>query len=174
MKYRLIKIVNFTKIILKILWKQITLKYIQYTMKENLLLLRDLLEHWKNFFFKTYDIYLKNVYFDVLDDIVDKYNNTVHRTIKIKPIDVMILMLNTIKILIKKIVNLKLVTMLKSENTKTFLLKNMPQIGPKKFLLLVKLKIKFLGFMLLRAWMMKKLLNVFIKKKLQKISQKKN
>ena len=31
----------------------------------------------------------KNVYFDVLDDIVDKYNNIVHRTIKMKPIDVM-------------------------------------------------------------------------------------
>ena len=30
----------------------------------------------------------KNVYFDVLDDIVNKYNNAVHRTIKIKPIDV--------------------------------------------------------------------------------------
>ena len=30
----------------------------------------------------------KNVYFDVLDDILDKYNNTYHRTIKIKPIDV--------------------------------------------------------------------------------------
>ena len=30
----------------------------------------------------------KNVYFDVLDDIVDKYNDTVHRTIKMKPIDV--------------------------------------------------------------------------------------
>ena len=30
----------------------------------------------------------KNVYFDVLDNIVDKYSNTVHRTIKIKPIDV--------------------------------------------------------------------------------------
>ena len=30
----------------------------------------------------------KNVYFDVLDDIVNKYNNTVHRTIKVKPIDV--------------------------------------------------------------------------------------
>ena len=29
----------------------------------------------------------KNVYFDVLDDIFDKYNNTVHRTIKIKPND---------------------------------------------------------------------------------------
>ena len=30
----------------------------------------------------------KNVYFDVLDDIVKKYNNTVHRTIKPKPIEV--------------------------------------------------------------------------------------
>ena len=30
----------------------------------------------------------KNVYFDVLHDIDDKYNNTVHRRIKMKPIDV--------------------------------------------------------------------------------------
>ena len=30
----------------------------------------------------------KNVYFDVVDDIVNKYNNTIHRTIKMKPIDV--------------------------------------------------------------------------------------
>ena len=31
---------------------------------------------------------LKNVYFNVFDDIVNKYNNTVHGTIKMKPIDV--------------------------------------------------------------------------------------
>ena len=31
---------------------------------------------------------LRNVYFDVLDDIVNKYNNTVHITVKMKPIDV--------------------------------------------------------------------------------------
>ena len=30
----------------------------------------------------------KNVYFDVLNDIVDKYNNTYHKTIKMKPVDV--------------------------------------------------------------------------------------
>ena len=30
----------------------------------------------------------KNVHFDVLDDIADKYNNTYHNTIKLKPIDV--------------------------------------------------------------------------------------
>ena len=29
----------------------------------------------------------KNVYFNVLDDIVDTYNNTHHKTIKMKPID---------------------------------------------------------------------------------------
>ena len=31
---------------------------------------------------------LKNVYIDKLDDIVGAYNNTYHRTIKMKPIDV--------------------------------------------------------------------------------------
>ena len=30
----------------------------------------------------------KNVYIDQLDDIVNEYNNTYHRTIKMKPIDV--------------------------------------------------------------------------------------
>ena len=30
----------------------------------------------------------KNVYIDVLNDIVSEYNNTYHKTIKIKPIDV--------------------------------------------------------------------------------------
>ena len=30
----------------------------------------------------------RKVYFDVLDDIVNQYNNIVHRTIKMKPINV--------------------------------------------------------------------------------------
>ena len=30
----------------------------------------------------------KNVYFHVLNDFVVKYNNTYHRTIKMKPVDV--------------------------------------------------------------------------------------
>ena len=30
----------------------------------------------------------KNVYYDVLDDVVNKYSNTKHSTIKLKPIDV--------------------------------------------------------------------------------------
>ena len=31
---------------------------------------------------------LKNVYIDKLDDIINEYNNTYHRTIKMKPIEV--------------------------------------------------------------------------------------
>ena len=58
----------------------------------------------KNKIFKHMAAVSKYIYFDVLDDIVNKYNNTVHRTIKI-----LILMLNTMKILVKNSLNLKLV-----------------------------------------------------------------
>ena len=56
-------------------------------MKENLLLLKDLLELWKRRFLSTWQLF--QIFFfvvDVLDDIVNKF--TVHRTIKMKPIDV--------------------------------------------------------------------------------------
>ena len=42
----------------------------------------------KNKTFKHMTTISKNVYFDVLDNIVDKYNNTVRKTIKMEPIDV--------------------------------------------------------------------------------------
>ena len=41
----------------------------------------------KNKIFKHLAAISKDVYFDVLDDIVNKYNNAVHKTIKMKPID---------------------------------------------------------------------------------------
>ena len=42
----------------------------------------------KNKIFKHMTAISKKVDFDVLDDIVNKYNNTVHKTIKTKLIDV--------------------------------------------------------------------------------------
>ena len=45
----------------------------------------------------------ENVYFNKLDDMVNKYNNTYHRTIKMKPIDVKIHILILVKKLIMKI-----------------------------------------------------------------------
>ena len=41
----------------------------------------------KNKIYKHMTAVSKNVYLDVLDDIFDKYNNTYHRTIKVKPVD---------------------------------------------------------------------------------------
>ena len=38
----------------------------------------------KNKIFKHMAALPKNVYFDVLDDIVNKFNSTIHRTIKMK------------------------------------------------------------------------------------------
>ena len=95
----------------------------------------------KNKIFKHMIAISKNVYFDELDDIFNECNNTVHKTIKMKPLTLrVIVMLNTMKIKMKKILNLNLVTMLEFQNIKVFLLKDIHQIGQKKFLLLVKLK----------------------------------
>ena len=104
----------------------------------------------KNKFFKHMTAINQNIYCNVLDDIVDKYNNTVHRTIKINPIEVTDdYYAEYNENFNKKILNLKLVTMLEFLNIKTFLLKNILQISQKKFLLLIKLKVQFLGLMLL-------------------------
>ena len=52
-------------------------------MKENLLLLKNLLEPYKYITSVS-----KNVYTDKLDNIVNKCNNTYHRTSKMKTADV--------------------------------------------------------------------------------------
>ena len=66
----------------------------------------------KNKIFKHMTAISKNVYFDVLEDIVNKHNNTVHRAIKMKPIGVTIdSFAEYNEESIKKILNLKLVIM---------------------------------------------------------------
>ena len=55
----------------------------------------------------------KNAYINKLDDIVNKYNNTYHRPIKIKPVDVKpSIIITLIKKMIRKVLNLKLIIML--------------------------------------------------------------
>ena len=76
----------------------------------------------------------KNVYIDKLNDIVNEYKNTYHRTkwslLKLKTMHILTLL----KKLMIKILNLKLVIMLEYQNAKTFLLNDILQIGLKKFL----------------------------------------
>ena len=58
--------------------------------------------------------------------------------------------------------------MFEFQNIKTFSLKDTHQIGLKKFLLLIKSKIQFLGLMLLMVLMVKKLVEVFMKNNCKK------
>ena len=76
----------------------------------------------ENKIFKHMTAISKNVYFDVLDDIVNKYNKAVHETIKMKPIEVTDhYYAEYNEHSNKKILNLKLVTMLESQNIKDIL-----------------------------------------------------
>ena len=92
----------------------------------------------------------KNVYIDVLNDIVDKYNNTVHKTMKMKPIDVTgDSYVEYNEDFNKKCPKFKVNDHVRISKYKNILLKDMFQIGQKKFLLLMRLKIQFLGLILL-------------------------
>ena len=66
----------------------------------------------------------KTAYIDKLDDIVNKYNNTYHRTIKMKLVDVKSSMYIAprLEIIMIKILNLKLVILLEYQNIKRFFL----------------------------------------------------
>ena len=101
-----------------------------------MLLLRDLLGPRKTRFLSTWQLFQKNVYFDVLDDIVNKYNKTVHRSIKMKPIDV----ISDSSAEYNEDSNVTKAFL----NTEAFLLKDTLKIGQKKFLF-AKLKIQFRG-----------------------------
>ena len=77
----------------------------------------------------------KNVYIEKLDAIVNKYNNTYHSTIKMKPVDVIS---NTYIISNKEINNkdpkFNIGDIVRISKYKFFLQKAMFQIGMKKFL----------------------------------------
>ena len=65
----------------------------------------------KNKIYKYMTLISKNVYIDKLDYIVDEYNNTYHKTVKMKPIDIKDNILILKRKLIIKIQNLKSVIM---------------------------------------------------------------
>ena len=90
----------------------------------------------------------KNVCFDVLCDIVNKYNNPVPRTTKMKPTEV------TSGSYAEQnedsnVRSLNSTIVLGFQNIIKFLLKYILKIGQKKFLSLAKLKAQFRGLMLL-------------------------
>ena len=77
----------------------------------------------------------KNVYIDKLDDIVDEYNNTYHKAIKMKPVDVKDnRYIDFLKKINDKDPKFKVGDHVKISKYKIFLLKDTHQTGLNKFL----------------------------------------
>ena len=92
----------------------------------------------------------KNVYLDVLNNLVDKCNNTFHRTMEMKPIDVKSDSYAEHNVdSNEKDPKYKVGDHVRNSSKNFFLLNDILQIGQKKSLLLVKLKKQFYGLMLL-------------------------
>ena len=84
--------------------------------------------------FKCMTAISKNAYFDVLDDFVKKYNNAVHRTIKMKPVDVTSGSYSEYNVgSNEKDPKFKIGDHVRISNTKIFLLKDVILIDQKKF-----------------------------------------
>ena len=79
---------NFTIILLKKWLKDNDVEMYSIYNKVKSFAAKRFIKTLKKKIFKHMTAISKNVYFDVLDDIVNKYNNKVHRTIKMKPTDV--------------------------------------------------------------------------------------
>ena len=102
----------------------------------------------KNKLYKHMTATGKNVYYDVLDDVVNKYNNTKHSTIKMKPIDVgdttksSFLERNNKRVYIdehnEKDSRFKVGDRVRISRYKIYLLKDILLTGAKKYLLLIK------------------------------------
>ena len=116
----------------------------------------------------------KNMYIDKSDDIVNEYNNTYHRTIKMKPIDVK----ENTYIGFGKEVNdkdpkFKVGDHVRISKYKNIFAKRYSPNWSEKVLLLKKLKIRFHGYMLLMILMVKrKLLELSMKMSCKKKANK--
>ena len=80
----------------------------------------------------------KNVYYDVLDDVVNKYNNTKHSTTKMKPTGVGDNKRLYIDEHNEKDSRFKVGDSVRISKFKIYLLKDRLLIGVKKYLLLIK------------------------------------
>ena len=115
----------------------------------------------------------ENVYINKLDGIVSEYNNTYHRTIKIKPIDVTD---NTYLDFTKKAHDkdpkFKIGDQVRIPKYKNIIAKGYMPSWSEEFSVVRKLKIQFHGHMWLMIIMVKKLQEHFIKKNYRRLTKK--
>ena len=128
----------------------------------------------KNKIYKYMTAISKNVYIDKLDDIVKKYNNTYHKSIKMKPVDAK----DNTYIGFKKEVNDKNPKFRVGDHVRISKYKNIFAKGympnwSEEYLLLRKLKILYHGHIFLMTLMVKKLLVPFMKMNCKRLIKKK-
>ena len=115
----------------------------------------------------------KNIYFDVLDDIVNKYNNTAHRTIKMKSIDdTSYSYAECNGDFNKKDPKIKVGDQVRISRYKNILAKGYAPNWSEQVFVVSGIKITVRGLMLLVNWMGKKLMEVFMKKNYKKLMKK--
>ena len=115
----------------------------------------------------------KNIYFDVLDDIVNKYNNTTHRTIKMKSIDdTSYSYAECNGDFNKKDPKIKVGEQVRISRYKNILAKGYAPNWSEQVFVVSGIKITVRGLMLLVNWMGKKLMEVFMKKNYKKLMKK--
>ena len=129
----------------------------------------------KNKIYKHMAAVSKNVYFDVLNDIVDKYNNTYHNTIKMKSIDVKSNSYAEYNVDSNaKDSRFKIGNHVRISKYKNIFAKGyVPNWSAEVFVIKI-LRILFHGRMLLMILMVKKFLEIFMKKKSRRILNRKS
>ena len=141
----------------------------QSQTKKNLLLLKSLLEPYKNKMYKYMTSISKNVYIDKLDVIVNIYRNIYHSTIKMKPIDVnSSTYIDFNKGNNKEDRKFKVGGHIRMSKYKNIFAKDYVPNWSEEVFVLKKLKILFHGHMLLVILKVKKLLERFRKKNCKK------
>ena len=124
----------------------------------------------KNKIYKCMTAISKIVYIDKLDDIVNEYNNTYQRTIKMKPVDVTD---NTYVDFDKKVNNkdpkFKVGDYVRISKYKNIFAKEYMPNWSKEVFVVSKIKNKFHGRILLMTLMVKKLLKVIMKKNCKRL-----
>ena len=116
---------------------------------------------------------LKNVCIDKLDDIVNKYKNTCHSSIKMKLADLQSsTYIEFYEKTIRKVLDLKLAIMLEYQNIKGFLQKVMLQIGLKKLFVIKKIKSTVPWTYVISDLTGEEIVGKFYEKELEKTNQK--
>ena len=106
----------------------------------------------------------KNVYIDKLDDILKRYNNAYHNTIKIQPVDVKwSTYIDSRKEINEKVPKLRIGDIIRMAKYKNIFAKGYTPNWSEKVFVIKKLKTLCRGHMLLMILLIKKLLEHFTK-----------